>query len=62
MNRTVCYVGQVRRTSQRATTILPISPDAEFEPEERCQLKDVTLLEFGGAYEILLARMAGHID
>jgi hypothetical protein len=62
MDRTVCYVGKVRGTSQRATTILPISPQAEWEPEERYQLKDVTLLEFGGAYEILLARMDGHVD
>jgi hypothetical protein len=57
----VCYVGKVQRTSQRATTILPISPQAEWESEERYRLKDITFLEFGGAYEILLARMAGHI-
>ena len=62
LDRTVCYVGKVRRTSQRATTILPISPQAEWEPEERYQLKDITFLEFGGAYEVLLARMADRID
>jgi len=61
IDRTVCYVGKVRRTSQRATTILSISPQAEWEPEECYQLKDITLLEFGGAYETLLARMAGNI-
>jgi hypothetical protein len=62
LDRTVCYVGKVRRTSLRATTILPISPQAEWEPEECYQLKDITFLEFGGAYETLLARFANNID
>ena len=59
IRRNAFYVGKVLRTSQRATTLLPISPGAEWELEERYQLKDITLLEFGGAYEDLLFRMAG---
>jgi hypothetical protein len=43
-------------------TILAISPQAEWEEEERYELRDITLLEFGGAYEILLTRMASQID
>jgi hypothetical protein len=58
IDRNVCYVGKLRRTSQRATTILSISTEAEWEEEERYQLRDITRLEFGGAYENLLARLA----
>ena len=52
IDREVCEVGRLRRTSQRAMTILAISPQAEWEEEERYELRDITLLEFGGAYEI----------
>jgi hypothetical protein len=59
LHRGVCYVGRLQKTNQRAATILPISPQAEWEAAEECyQLKDITLLEFDGTYENLLARMA----
>ncbi len=58
----VCYVGRLQGANQRTATILAISPRAQFDKEQRYQLKDVTLLEFGGAYETLLARMASPID
>jgi len=62
IDRTICEVGRLLRTNQRAMTIRAISPQAEWEREERYQLRDITLLEFGGAYEILLSRMATQID
>lgn len=62
IDRGVCYVGRLQKTNQRTATILSISPQAEWEMEERYQLKDITLLEFGGTYENLLARMASPID
>jgi hypothetical protein len=58
IKRGVCFVGRMLRTSQRATTIMSISPDAEWEGEECYSLRDITLLEFGGAYEKLLLQMA----
>jgi hypothetical protein len=59
INKRVCQVGRLRRTTSRSLTLLEISPDAEWEAhEETYLLRDVTLLEFGGAYETLLARMA----
>jgi hypothetical protein len=59
IDRGACYVGRLQKTNQRTATILPISPQAEWESaEEPYQLKDITRLEFGGAYENLLARMA----
>jgi hypothetical protein len=58
IRRDVCCVGRVSRTSQRALTILSISPEAEWDDEESYLLKDITLIDFGGTYERLLARMA----
>ena len=60
IDREVCEAGRALRTSQRAMTILAISSQAEWGTEEPYQLRDITLLEFGDTYEILLARMAGH--
>ena len=58
IKRGVCDVGKLVRVSQRVMTILSITPQAEWEEEESYLLKDITLLEFGGAYEKLLSRMS----
>jgi hypothetical protein len=58
VKRGVCYVGRVLQTSQRALTLLSISPQADWDEEETYLLKDITLIDFGGTYEGLLARMA----
>lgn len=61
-DKRVCFVGKLQGANQRTATILAISPRAEWEDKERYQLKDITLLEFGGAYETLLTRMASPTD
>jgi hypothetical protein len=58
VRRGVCYIGRVLRTSQRALTLLSISPQADWDEEEGYLLKNITLIEFGGTYERLLARIA----
>jgi hypothetical protein len=58
VRRGVCYVGRVLRTSQRALTLLSVSPQAEWEEEENYLLKDITLIDFGDTYARLLARLA----
>jgi len=58
VNRRVCYVGRVLRTSQRTLILSSISPQAEWDEEESYLLKDITLIDFGGTYEQLLARMS----
>jgi hypothetical protein len=58
IDKGACYVGRMLLTDQRAVTILYLSPEAEWEEAESYSLRDITLLEFGGAYEGLLARMA----
>ena len=58
IKRGVCYIGKLLRTSQRAVTILAIDPQAEWDEAESHRLADITLLEFGGAYEDLLFRLA----
>ena len=45
-------------TSQRALTLLSVSPQAEWEEEENYLLKDITLIDFGDTYARLLARLA----
>ena len=59
VNRGACEVGRLLRASQRTVKILSITPQAEWEGPESYRMKDVTLLEFGGAYEELLCQMAG---
>jgi hypothetical protein len=58
INRGVCYIGKVLRTSQRTVTVLPIDPQAEWDKAENHRLAEITRLEFGGAYEDLLFRLA----
>ena len=55
----VCEVGRLLRTSQRSVALLAVGPKGTWEREESFLLRDITLLEFGGAYEKLLTRMAG---
>jgi hypothetical protein len=56
IKKNVCFVGRVVRASQRALTMLEISPEAEWEGAEHYLLRDVTLLDFDGAYERLPER------
>lgn len=58
INRRICSIGKMLRTSQRAVSILSITPQAEWEERESYSLKEITLLEFGGIYEGLLFRLA----
>jgi hypothetical protein len=58
IKKDVCYIGKLVRVTQRAVTIQSITPQAEWEGEETYQLKDITLLEFGGVYENLLSALA----
>jgi hypothetical protein len=62
IQKDVCYIGKLIRVSQRAITIQPITPQAEWEGQERYQLKDITLLGFGGVYEHLLGALAKPIS
>ena len=58
IKKDVCYIGKLVRTNQRTITIQSITPQAEWEGQERYRLKDITLLEFGGIYEHLLGALA----
>jgi len=62
IKKDVCFIGKLVRVNQRAVTIQSITPQAEWEGEERYQLKDITLLEFGGAYENLVGSLAKPIS
>lgn len=62
LKRGVCEVGKLRSVTQRRAKLHSISPQAEWETEETFVLNDVTLLEFGGAYERLLASIAKSSD
>ena len=58
IKKNVCYVRALRRATQRAVILREISPQAEWEPEETFALRDITKLEFDGAYERLLHALA----
>ena len=62
IKKDVCFIGKLVGVNQRAVTIQSITPQAEWEEEERYQLKDISLLEFGGAYENLLGSLAKPIS
>ncbi|MBL8211621.1 MAG: hypothetical protein JNK87_12950 [Bryobacterales bacterium] len=60
LDRNVCFVGKVERVTRRRVTILPISPAGNWETKrEHYEIADITRIDFGGAYETLLARMGG---
>lgn len=52
-------IGRVRLASEQTFTLRPLSPDAEWEPEDRVfRYEDVTSVGFGGEYETTLERLA----
>lgn len=59
IKRGACFIGRTVSVTQRSVVIRSISPQAEWEGLDRYQLRDITLLEFGGIYESLLLRVAG---
>jgi len=62
VKRGVCYVGRCMTASRRSVTLASISPRAEWEGEEKYPLRDITRVDFGGAHEDLLHRMAKRFD
>jgi hypothetical protein len=55
-----CEVGRVRLDSELTYTLHWLSPDAEWEPDDRVfRYEDVTCLSFGGEYEDTVASLAG---
>ncbi len=58
IRKNACEIGRLRRTTQRSVTIRSISPNAEWENDEKFALSDITLLGFGGEYERLLYSLA----
>jgi hypothetical protein len=55
----VCQIGRVLSTSQRSVVLQLVSPSGVWEEKEKFLLREITLVEFGGGYERLLARIAG---
>lgn len=58
----VCFIGKLVGVNQRAVAIQSITPQAEWQGQERYQLKGITLLEFGGVYGNLLGSLARPIS
>ena len=58
IKRDVCYVGKFISRNQRSMSLHHISPDAEWDEKNKHHLKDITMIEFGGVYETLLAKLA----
>jgi len=58
LKRGCCDIGKLIRTSQRGVTIRKIDSRARWEDPGTYSFRNVTLVEFGGAYEDLLIRLA----
>jgi hypothetical protein len=56
--KNACWVGRFLKVSQRSVAIDYITPQASWEGPITYKLDEITLVEFGGAYESLLALLA----
>ena len=57
-----CYIGSVVSLSDDELELIKVTPHGEWETEsETLSLKDITRIEFGGAYEEALSLVAGSI-
>lgn len=55
----ICEIGRVRLSTARSYVIDPIDPGARWErPPRRYRFADVTRVDFGNAYERVLAQVA----
>jgi len=54
----VCVVGKVSKLKARSVVLFHISPQAEWDQDEKHRLRDITKIDFGGAYETLLHKMS----
>jgi hypothetical protein len=57
-DKDVCWIGQLAHVDDRHVTIDYITPNAEWDGQERYALRDLTKVEFGGSYEQALAQVA----
>ena len=59
----VCYIGKVSGVDKEFVKLMCITPDGEWEEEESFYyLKDITRIDFGGAYEDALDLVATKTD
>lgn len=57
-----CEIGRLAASSKRGYRLQWIDPQAQFEHDRRWfRYSDITLVQFGGAYENTLAQVAGMI-
>lgn len=55
IDRSVCYVGKLIETKKKGYSLRDIDPGAEWEKKRSYKFKDLTMLQFGGRYESVLA-------
>lgn len=60
LDPTTCFVGRVQKLTSKTLLLEEISPAACWEHTRRYKLKDITRIDFGGAYEAALALVAAH--
>ena len=57
----VCYIGRVVQVEDGHVSLLEINPDATWETQpKQYRLRDITRVDFGGAYEDALHLVGGH--
>ena len=60
LDPTTCFIGRVQKLTSKTLLLEEISPAARWEHTRRYKLKDITRIDFGGAYEAALALVAAH--
>lgn len=60
MNSETCFIGRVQKLTDKTVTMEEISPAAKSDRARRYSFKDITRIDFGGAYEEALALVAQH--
>ena len=57
-----CYIGRIARLTEKTVTLHEIDSTALWDAQHRHRLVDITKLDFGGAYEDALWRVAVEDD
>ncbi len=54
----ICWIGKPLVIARGVLVLSYIDPGAVWDGEQRCRLRDITKVDFGGAYETALAEVA----
>ena len=60
MDAETCFIGKVQKQTNKTVVLEEINPAAKWERTRRYSFRDITRVDFGGAYEEALALVSAH--